>query len=617
MVEIAADTPLFDGPSPTANVVGIIGADTRLRSLEQVSAHPPRNPYFRNDLPLTFVTTFHRVALPDGTEAWLSPDLLAERDYGIILPRMVPDPFWLGFLVPLFAALATLSLVAVKRGWIARAFAANAPLGPKQALPLVGCLLLFHLLVHCWMRTHSGCVVPALTDEFDYFRIANDILHRVRPTTWNFNISIAILYVPLMVLTEAKSYLDIHAIVVFLNVAILTPATSVMIYFLVEKVSRRPRVALGTVLALVLLPVVYYPVELHRAAAPVFKAFFGLPSFSAASYRLYYHSVWVGWNGLSDTASTFAVTLSLCLAVFLKGHRLRYHLLVGAAFGLACFLRINNIFFAPVVAYLLWQRAQQAKASIPQILGRAGLAVAAFAAIVAPQFIANTLQFGDPLTFPYVFHANHASDGFEWSWVPYSTHFLMGTNWLHMAAGATGLLLLRRTPAGRFLALWSIPLILFFCGYTVTAASPIRFTLSIYAPLWAAFLLAVDRHGVGRHPALTWGIAALNAFLVCPIYRWQDPQPLFLEALPAGRTIALVLTVAIPLLSLAAILVGLRGRSRGFWLTALILYHAGWWALFPLLFLGVLGCALWDWVDEVRSSHLLPCPSPETEASAP
>jgi hypothetical protein len=177
------------------------------------------------------------------------------------------------------------------------------------------------------------------------------------------------------------------------------------------------------------------------------------------------------------------------------------------------------------------------------------------------------------------------------------------------------MVLCRRLPASRLFCLWSVPLILFFCGYTVTGASPMRFTLSVYAPLWAAFFLAVDRYGVGRRPAITWAVVAVNIILVAPCQPWRRPIAIFYNSLPSGFTICRVLAVLLPVASLLFVLRGLRGRPRGFWLFMLIVFYTGWWPVPPLLFLAALGYALWDWAEEVRTSHLFANPAPETAAA--
>jgi len=597
-VTVGEGAPFFQSPDSASSVLGTLGARTKLQSLEQRVVRPLRNPHLRRDDPLSFIVTFHRVALPDGREAWVSPDLVCNQELGVILPRPFSSLPWLGVAFALFAAVAVVMLALAKRERLTEAWQATAPLPLRRSLALLGAVVLLELLLFAWMRGKTGCVVPALTDELDYFAIARDLISGTPPADWHFNISIAALYVPLILLTGATSYLDIHAMVSFLNVAVFTPLTLVMVYYLVEKASQRPRVALATVACLVVLPLIYYPIEWHREPS-VFKCLFGAPFFGPTSCCVYYYSVWSGWNGLADTASTFVVTLTLFLATFLRRRDWVCHVVLGAVFGLACFLRINNIFFAPVVAYLLWRR--NVDLPIPRIFWHGAAAVGTFLLCVAPQFIANRLQFGSFLTFPYVLHGNGASQGFEWSSVRYSTHFLMGTNWLHMAAGVVGVLMLCHRPAGRLFALWSIPLILFFCGYTVTGASPMRFTLSIYAPLWGAFFLAADRVGAGRKPWLVWLFVVANAVLVSPCQRASPPHGILLSALSSGHLLVQVLAVVVPTASLLALILGLKGRARVFWFLALLVYHTGWWGVPPILMVLALSVAVWGWVGDVRT----------------
>ena len=111
-----------------------------------------------------------------------------------------------------------------------------------------------------------------------------------------------------------------------------------------------------TALLLAFLPFCYFPAEFFAHDGPVrevFKSIFAMPNMNVASYRLYYMFFNTGYNGMSDTPSMFLIFLCIYLAISRPFGR-RILIVVSFLFGMACLVRINNIFFSPLIAYMFW-----------------------------------------------------------------------------------------------------------------------------------------------------------------------------------------------------------------------------------------------------------------------
>ena len=196
--------------------------------------------------------------------------------------------------------------------------------------------------------------------------------------------------------------------------------------------------------------------------------------------------------------------------------------LTGLAYGFCCLLRINYIFFAPLIAFTWFFRLPERSCAV--LFRAAGAALGGFFLIFGWQFLINIHHFGHPFTFGYCLHyldfppEKRPSAGFTWAILAElrNVHFLMGANRLLMAAGIAGLLFLRNRYTRIALTLLAVPLILFFFGYTHTYCDARRFIMAAYPALigasCAAFgdcLEAFRRGGRGRFFII--GLAATGA----------------------------------------------------------------------------------------------------------
>jgi hypothetical protein len=118
-----------------------------------------------------------------------------------------------------------------------------------------------------------------------------------------------------------------------------------------------------------------------------------------------------------------------------------------------------------------------------------------FIAAFLIQFICNTIQFGSPLTFGYVLHypeyapLDRPAAGFTWHTFSKLTfmRYLLQANLPIFAIGCAALWTMRRRFNQQVLILLSIPVILFFCGYSHTFCDARRFVF----PAFAGLLMAI------------------------------------------------------------------------------------------------------------------------------
>ena len=144
--------------------------------------------------------------------------------------------------------------------------------------------------------------------------------------------------------------------------------------------------------------------------------------------------------------------------------------------------------FAPLVAYLFWERIKERGDRKWCLLRPFALAVGTFILVFLPQLLVNKAQFGGYFYFPYVLHNNNAADGFRFYCLPSGTRFLIGCNYLYLVLGVVGLMVVRDMRRMIILTFWAVPLVLFYCGYPCVGACPTRFIQTAYGGLLAAFV---------------------------------------------------------------------------------------------------------------------------------
>ena len=178
--------------------------------------------------------------------------------------------------------------------------------------------------------------------------------------------------------------------------------------------------------------------------------------------------------------------------------------------------------------------------------------------------------------------------------------FLGGSNFAVWCLGLTGLLFLKERRLRVALTLWAVPVIWFFFGYSHTFCDAVRFILSSYLPLFAAFTAAAVWHASSTRQRLA-AAAAIGFTICCTVptmilQPWLAPWNWHLE--PWGNNVIVLCCILAPL-GLLAVAVWLyrRGERRhAAFLTVFgLLYFLATAEILAVLLLLVLLRALFDW----------------------
>lgn len=610
-VTVPPETPFFKEPTTDSGILQVATKTLSFEIQETRRVYLAKNPFVvaagRTWHPLMAYADFFRVSVTDEKDAWVSRDLKYYEEGKIVIPWRDPDYLYLYLSWATVAATAFLACWGFTRGQlfdIVR-LSAGPLLRPRVVAAALAMLILIRYALFFNTLSMCGKTIIYPTDEHHYFEVAIGLIHGRIADNWRYTIGLPLLYVPFVVISRALNYFDVQFLLSFFNSLVLQPTCCLLVFLVLQKATRSSRTALLTVALLTVLPFIYFPVEHHviNGGKGLFKAVFGLPELNSASYRLYYLFLSNGHNGMSDMPSALLILLCIALGLYLRpGTKLLT--IVSALFGFACLVRINNILFAPLVAYVFWIRMRSVLDTPTSIGKSVTIAVTSFVVVFSPQFVVNWMQFGSPFIFPYVLHGSNAAEGFNFHRLRTGIPFLIGCNYIYMSAGAFGLLFTRDIKKVALTGLWSVPLILYFCGYEVLCASPVRFILPAYAGLLGAF--AGSDFWRALSPTQKFPVSVICAasfLLVSPCARFLPPYMWSLEEFPMGILIAKILMLAVPLGSVlaAALLFSSDRRLLLTMLAFLGIYHSGSPFLIVGVFLMVLVRIAWWWFRDVCS----------------
>lgn len=288
---------------------------------------------------------------------------------------------------------------------------------------------------------------------------------------------------------------------------------------------------------------------------------------------------------MSDTISAFLIILCLVLCLYFKKTGTIF--IVSGIFAFSCLVRINNIFFAPLMAYLFWRILEDTKkTSFYDVFKQGLISIFIFLLIFTPQLIFNKLMHGGFFTFPYIMHPNRAAEGFAMNHVIQGINYLVSCNYIFFAPCSVFLLFMKRSVAKNILVLWSIPLVIFFTGYPCLETNPVRFILPVYGALIAICLLADQGIEKLREKLIFFGILAINLLCCSPIHRFELVMPFDMQISTSWEFINSIFVYATPALSLILCIFLLKANKK--LLLFLIIYHIG----SPYLVFGLLICSI-------------------------
>ena len=205
-------------------------------------------------------------------------------------------------------------------------------------------------------------------------------------------------------------------------------------------------------------------------------------------YFSFFQLTWLGRNAMCDYATVFLFVALLYVSMQKSQSLIRFFFL-SMGVGFICLVRINYIFFAPLLAFVFYDSFSGLWKNKRNYLYAALCGMAGFMIVFVWQFVVNKIQFNSPFIWPYSLHEFAPDRGFVWKVFPYGFKCLCQTNYVYMILGVSSLLFLQERKIRVLLALWIFPILLFFCGYPIVFNNPIRFIFALYPPLLAAVVM--------------------------------------------------------------------------------------------------------------------------------
>ena len=516
--------------------------------------------------PLVYLYNFREVRLSNGATGFRRDDVVPTRDGrgAELLPAIPVKRLLAGVLTAL--ALAAVLLKGCKHGF-------------KEwellAIPILVRILLSLAVICKWDN-----VFTIAADENGYFEVAGDILSGNWSRQWRFTVGNPLLYIPFILFTGAEKFYDIVPYYNFFSLFVFAPAVLAIVFLILRKLDVSAKRACAAMVIWAVLPFVLFHSE--EWSNWTFQHFFLHSQLFTRFIRLIFYGFCInsGFNAMSDTPGLLAVLGCFYFALAMPAKR-RYALLFGAMYGFSALIRINYIILAPLFAFLLYRKFA---VDWKKMVQAAVLSVAGFAVVFSVQLIANALQFGSPFTFGYVLHYLHyaaidrPAAGFTWHTFAKLNfaRFLLQVNLPVFALGTAALWTMRSNVKRTILFLASVPLILFFCGYSHTFCDGRRFVFPAVAAMLMAVAVAagdICRRLSRRDKIELFFSLLLMVTLALPYEAPWKGFPLFLGEGWVLRIAAVVIPVYLTILELRFIRKG-RITPAAFLTLAAIFYYA-------------------------------------------
>ena len=349
-----------------------------------------------------------------------------------------------------------------------------------------------------WYIGFTSNFLVSPSDDIAYFNIAKSILAgKFISVKYTYPIGFPLLCIPFIILFHLQKWTDFILIYMNFQTFVLIPCLFLVLYrfFHAKMGFSRLRSFFSLLLWLALLSF-YLPITLimdRRSPLYVPEIYFSSACFSfleanSLSLVRFTKSTWLGRNAMGDYAVFFLLTVLLYVSMKKSRSLIRFFAL-SMGFGFLCLIRINYIFFAPLLAFIfydsfsgLWKRKWNYLYAV--LCGSAG-----FMIVFGWQFVINKIQFGSPFVWPYSLHQYAPDRGFVWNVVPSGFKFLCQTNYIYIIPGVSSLFFIPERKTRVLLTWWIFPLMLFFCGYPVIFNNSVRFILPLYPALTAAIVM--------------------------------------------------------------------------------------------------------------------------------
>ena len=460
-VVLEPGTPVFTAPAHNQPITAVAQQAVAVESLPEtmsiISKHPLARYFF-----------FTPVRLPDGRTGFadLSAKLQVSGSGKNTLVMTPYRPLWRNFVM----ALAAVGMVLLGYDWYRK----------KQGAWYhhAGVITLLRLLLLMILIQRAGNIIATPVDEFGYYGNLESFLKGDFSKPWHFTVGLSILYAPFAWLAHARHVGDIVIPFSLFSSMVLAPGMLVMGYFIGRKITGSP---LKSFFAMLMWAV--WPFFNHHFAGFGIKQFWSYLALPSANYDFahYVNLIGTSYNAMSDTPSTFFVLGVMVSLLFIR-RRQAAVLTAGFLYGFACMIRINNILFFPALfAMVFFYRKDWLKDWKFYLLGGG-----AFILGFLPQFCANSFFFGSPFRFSYTNYAGGAHTYLHWIFFRTTAAYYGAANHWCWVLAASGLWVMRDNRLRLLLALWAVPVILFFTLYSHGTDDAVRFIMTSYPALFLA-----------------------------------------------------------------------------------------------------------------------------------
>jgi hypothetical protein len=481
-INIDVDTPVFLKPDVLKAKMMFLQKPLRAEYQEKKKTRQQLGSLFR---PLDF----YRIDTPKGS-IWIAPDVKIDKNGGKIKLAYVRNPLF-KYLSGICALIFVLGLYFYISGLKGKTI---KPKTYRYVLPALLVVLHFAILFYVIYLAREQLRYPL--DEFAFFNVAKGMINWNFIPKWRMTVGMPLVYIPFILIFNAKDMFDIVLPVCIFFACVLMPASIVFVFFIARKLTSSPRCSFLAALLWLFLNMLYFPVEGGET-----KSVFSIFGSDLGEYiSTCYLFIRTGFNSMSGNLAMFTLFAALLLALYMKP-RFRMFAIVSAIYGFSCVTRINNVFFAPMIAWLFWCRNKDLLINWKYLLKAVVISISAFIAVFSLQLAANQLNFGSIFIFPYSLHPTEVYKGFEIGNLNRGINYYFRIHYFSFAATLAALMSMKKRNLKVALILWTMPLTIFFCGYCVLG-QPIRFLLPVFSGLCVAIVCSGIRHGLKRQQKL-------------------------------------------------------------------------------------------------------------------
>ena len=500
-VTFPADTAIWEKAEMTGRPVLVLSRTIQTAPLES------RRLILRGNIIYRQVTGY-RVNL-DGREYWMSPACaVVNGRIKIIDLRHSVHLALTGVFVAVGILLTGWFL------WFRRRYPPEKFRFPAPVL-LIAALVAFHFAWTSYLFAAYPGTFQSPTDDEQYFRIANSLLQWDFSKPFSYTLGYPLFCIPFIRCCGGSDFFALSQAISYFSVFVMVPFNMAMTLILLTKLGASAWKAFLAILLWMLAGKLFLMVE-----APYFGVLFSPLGIWHAEYIfLAYQFCLIGFNSLSEWISIALLLTTAVLALSLRGGWRKY-LLLGLLFGLACLVRLNNIFWAPFLAYLFWLGDRERLTDWRYLAKMAAAAVAAALAVFVWQLVVNRVQFGHYLTFPYVLHPNQAGAGFQWSQLISLTGYYSKIMAWPLCLALPALAVIRDRNMRNGLILWVVPMMLFFCGFAITGQH-YRFLLPLFYGMTAAVAMTGFWERVSWRSGVLLGVFLAVAIIPVLPFEWK------------------------------------------------------------------------------------------------